>query len=116
MEQIERIAYYEALLRKAETALQEYEKAKERVLALSAEIGELDAYLGSDAWKQDFLDDEEGRLPADLPRGVLSEDGIYNVVTAFREIADETAETAADEIMETIAEGRPEMSAEEVTD
>ena len=98
MEQIERITYYEALLRKAETALREYEEGKERVLALSEEIGELDAYLGSEAWKQDFLDDEEGKLPADLPRGVLSEDGIYDVVTAFREIAEEAAETAAEEV------------------
>ncbi len=92
MDQIERITYYESLLRTAETALREYEDAKDRVLALSEEIGELDRYLGSKAWKQDFEDDENGKLPADLPRGVLSEDGIYNAVTAFRKIRDAEGE------------------------
>ena len=33
-------------------------------------------------------DDEAGRLPADLKRGVLSEDGIWNLLTDCRELAD----------------------------
>ena len=97
MDQIERITYYESLLRTAETALREYEDAKDRVLALSEEIGELDRYLGSEAWKQDVEDDENGKLPADLTRGVLSEDGIYNAVTAFRKIREEGEEKGAEE-------------------
>lgn len=36
-------------------------------------------------WRADFEADEEGELPADLPRGVLSEDGIYNVLTEYVE-------------------------------
>ena len=37
-------------------------------------------YYGSDEWKQDFADDEAGRLPKDLKRGVLSEDGLWNLL------------------------------------
>ena len=31
-------------------------------------------------WKEDFEADEKGKLPKDLKRGVLSEDGIYNML------------------------------------
>lgn len=39
-------------------------------------------YYGSDEWKRDFADDEAGILPKDLKRGVLSEDGIWNVLSS----------------------------------
>ena len=39
-------------------------------------------YYGSDEWKQDFADDEAGLLPKDLKRGVLSEYGIWNVLSS----------------------------------
>ena len=34
----------------------------------------------------DFADDEAGRLPADLKRGVLSEDGIWNLLSDVSEL------------------------------
>jgi hypothetical protein len=37
-------------------------------------------------WRQDFADDEAGLLPADLKRGVLSEDGIWNLITDVNEL------------------------------
>lgn len=40
----------------------------------------LEAYYTSKDWKEDFKADEEGKLPKDLKRGVLSEDGIYNLL------------------------------------
>ena len=42
----------------------------------------LDKYYHSPLWMSDFVADEAGNLPADLPRGVLSEDGIDNVLEA----------------------------------
>ena len=69
---------------------QHLERASQAVMRLSAAlddyaeaqeaIRELSAYYGSDEWKQDFADDEQGRLPKDLKRGVLSEDGIWNLL------------------------------------
>ena len=43
-------------------------------------LSELSAYYNSDAWKRDFAADEAGLLPKDMKRGVLSEDGIYNLL------------------------------------
>ena len=40
-------------------------------------------YYRSPLWRSDFEADEAGKLPADLPRGVLSEDGIYNALQAY---------------------------------
>jgi len=34
----------------------------------------------------DFAADEAGNLPPDLKRGVLSEDGIWNLLSDYREI------------------------------
>lgn len=66
-EQIKRIAYYENIMQRAENG--------------SAELlGELSEYYGSAAWKRDFAADEAGLLPQKLKRGVLSEDGIYNLL------------------------------------
>ena len=60
-------------------ALDAYAEAQEAIRALSD-------YYGSETWKQDFADDEAGRLPEDLKRGVLSEDGIWNVLSDSHEL------------------------------
>ena len=52
--------------------------------AVRAAICELSNYYGSEEWKKDFSDDEQGRLPKDLKRGVLSEDGIWNLLSDCR--------------------------------
>lgn len=36
-------------------------------------------------WREDFEADETGKFPADLPRGVLSEDALYNALTEYDE-------------------------------
>ncbi|MBO6059032.1 MAG: DUF4298 domain-containing protein, partial [Bacteroidaceae bacterium] len=56
--------------------------------AVLEDIEALEAYYGSEAWKQDYADDEAGRLPAGLKRGVLSEDGIWNLLSDVRELND----------------------------
>ena len=45
----------------------------------------LEEYYHSPLWRSDFEADEAGLLPADLPRGVLSEDAVYNVLTEYEE-------------------------------
>ena len=44
---------------------------------------ELADYMDSGKWMQDFEADEAGLLPEDLKRGVLSEDGLYNLLTEY---------------------------------
>ena len=68
-----------AAVKRLEAALDKWEDAQEAIAALNE-------YYGSDLWKQDLADDEAGRLPADLKRGVLSEDGIWNLLTDCREL------------------------------
>ena len=44
----------------------------------------LNKYLGSDEWKADLKAEEEGLLPTKLRRGVLSEDGIWDLLVDHR--------------------------------
>ena len=45
---------------------------------------ELTSYYESGQWLKDFEADERGELPKDLKRGVLSEDGVYNLLSEFK--------------------------------
>ena len=54
--------------------------------AVQEDIAALEAYYGSEQWRQDFADDEAGLLPEGLKRGVLSEDGIWNLLTDVKEV------------------------------
>ena len=55
---------------------------------ISEDVGILDEYYRSPLWRSDFEADEAGELPADLPRGILSEDGIYNALTEYGELTE----------------------------
>ena len=81
MEQIERIKTMEQHLDRASQVVMKLSAALDDYAEVQESIRELEKYYGSDDWKQDFADDEQGLLPQDLKRGVLSEDGIWNVLT-----------------------------------
>ena len=51
-----------------------------------AEIQKLEEYYTSQQWKDDFAMDEKGELPDKLRRGILSEDGIYNLLERNKEL------------------------------
>ena len=53
-----------------------------------AEIQKLEAYYTSQQWKDDFAMDEKGELPDKLKRGILSEDGIYNLLERNKELVE----------------------------
>lgn len=50
-----------------------------------AMVTALRRYYESAKWRADFAADEAGLLPNSLKRGVLSEDGIYNFLSAWEE-------------------------------
>lgn len=58
------------------------------------ELNSLIEYYYSDKRNEDLLDDEKGLIPSDLNRGVLSEDGIYNMLTDYDALAIEMLEVA----------------------
>lgn len=78
--QVERIVAMENRLNRALQAVDELEHAQKHFEEVKDDIRVLEQYLGSDEWKADFAADEAGQLPSDLRRGVLSEDGIWNLL------------------------------------
>ena len=85
-EQIERIKQMEMRMERAAKAVMELSAALDNYKAVQEDIAALQQYYGSEEWKQDFAADEAGLLPAKLKRGVLSEDGIWNLLEDAREL------------------------------
>ena len=83
---IERIKQMEQRLDRATAAVEALEAAIEQYKVVREDIASLDAYLGSPEWHADRDDDEAGRLPKELRRGVLSEDAIWNLLERHREL------------------------------
>ena len=77
----------ERLLDEATAAVGQMEEALERYEAAQEAVERLAGYLDSEDWRRDFADDEKGLLPQDLKRGVLSEDGIWNLLEDNRELS-----------------------------
>ena len=71
----------ELRLDRASAAVMELSAALDRYEDAQEAIASLEAYYGSDEWRKDFADDEAGLLPKDLKRGVLSEDGVWDVMS-----------------------------------
>ena len=97
MDRLERIAAMEEKLNSSLEAVRALDRALEDYRAARADIRALADYLDGDDWRADYAADEAGLLPADLPRGVLSEDGIYALLEeddelrqAIRALAEET--------------------------
>ena len=86
MEQIERIREMEACLDASEQAIRELSKALSAFEEGQSQYRKLIDYYGSERWRQDLEDDEAGKLPRDLKRGVLSEDAVYDLITENREL------------------------------
>ncbi len=95
MEQTERIRRMEERLDAALAALRAVNAALDIYESALKDIAALDAYLGGADWRADLAADEAGALPRDLKRGVLSEDGIYDMLednislrSRFRDLAE----------------------------
>ena len=82
--QIERIKWMEQRFNKALAAIKDESAAS--LKAIKEDVAELSKYYGSELWKLDYAADEAGKLPPDLKRGVLSEDGIWNLLSDYRDI------------------------------
>lgn len=78
----------EAILDKALKKMDDLEKVIAEYKEFQDKIAELEAYYTSQQWKDDFAMDEKSQFPQKLKRGVLSEDGIYNMLERNMEIMD----------------------------
>ena len=57
---------------------------------LRKKVDSLTNYMDSGQWLADYEADERGELPRDLKRGVLSEDGLYNLICEVEEFCRES--------------------------
>ncbi len=79
----ERVAFYEDIYDELCKALQENISSGE-TLQMKRKL--LEDYYTSGEWREDYEADEAGAFPADLKRGVLSQDGVYNLLSEWQEM------------------------------
>ena len=81
MNRIDRIREMERCLDASRAAVDALTQAFDTYEAVQKDYKKLSDYYGSPQWMKDFEADEAGKLPADLKRGVLSEDAVYDLIT-----------------------------------
>ena len=86
MEQTDRIKQMELQFDRVSQAVNELSTAIDKYVEAQDALSELKAYYASEDWLRDYADDEAGKLPKDLKRGVLSEDGIWNMISDCHEL------------------------------
>ncbi len=89
MQETERIREMEAILDRLAAAKNDLSKALSAFGDMQGDLKALSDYYGSKSYFHDLEMDEKGMLPADLKRGVLSEDAVYDLLGEIREIAEE---------------------------
>jgi hypothetical protein len=94
---IQRIVAMEAAFDRTALAVQMLEAALDTYETVKVDIDRLTEYLESGAWREDFEADEAGLVPGDLKRGVLSEDGLYDLLTDIVRVNEHLQELAGEE-------------------
>ena len=77
---IERISMMEDRYDEISRVLAALDEAVDEYEDFKSELDALKDYMDSGQWKDDYEADEAGQIPSDLKRGVLSEDGLYNLL------------------------------------
>ena len=77
----------ENILDKATYMMDTLEKKIAEYEEFQSAINKLEAYYTSQQWKDDYAMDEAGKIPEKLKRGVLSQDGIWNMLERNRELS-----------------------------
>ena len=86
MNAVTRIMYFETKLDRCNAAHEKLRSALEEFRAIQYDVEELDRYYSSPEWREDYKLDEQGLIPEDIKRGVLSEDGLYNMLEENQEL------------------------------
>ncbi len=86
MERIQRIKAMEEKFDTLSAVAEELLKATESYEAALPLLQELTEYYTGGQWLDDYQADEAGLIPTDLKRGVLSQDGVYNLLTELQRL------------------------------
>ena len=89
---LQRIGEMEKILNDCTAATASLETQLDRMKQLKDPMTRLFAYYGSEQWHED----REGELPEGTPAGVLSEDAVYDEITAIRDAAFRMLELSTD--------------------
>lgn len=89
---LQRIAAMEAAFDRTALAVRMMESALDTYESVKVDIDRLTEYLESGAWRADFEADEAGLVPQGLKRGVLSEDGLYDLLADIVRLHDHIQE------------------------
>ena len=84
--QIERIEEMETIYDDCIESTKNLEKNLKEFNRLQKKIDRLEEYYFSNQWRKDYEDDEKGKIDKSIKRGVLSQDGIYNLLIANDEL------------------------------
>ena len=88
----ERISHYEEILNRAAATAGQTEAALDSYEQALPELSALEKYYTGRQWKEDCAADEAGQLPEGLKRGVLSQDGISDLLDRNRELREHLSE------------------------
>lgn len=81
-----RVARCSSLFKDVEDAIKQAEVGVDMLLDQWENICTLNDYLDSGEWQADFEADERGEIGKDIPRGVLSEDALYNALDRLQDV------------------------------
>lgn len=85
-EAVERIRQMEQYFDLLQNVAYENPSALREDASVKAALQALIRYYENGQWLQDYELDEMGVLPADLKRGVLSQDGVYHFLAQIQEL------------------------------
>lgn len=77
---VKRVSQMEAALVRLNDAIETVEGALDTYEQMWDDYRALDSYYSGKAWWEDLEADNQGLLPENLPRGVLSEDALYDTL------------------------------------
>ena len=77
---ISRIEEMEERYDKVRSVLEDLEEAVENFNDSITDLQALQEYMSSGQWQKDFEADERGEVPIGLPREVLAEDSLYDLL------------------------------------
>ena len=83
---IERIRYMTSLYEEIEHILLYSDNVRDDLVKIKDKIEELEKYYTGPEWMEDFEADNEGLIPKDMNRGILTEDAIYDLLCSVDEI------------------------------
>lgn len=96
MTQTERITLMENYSDEAAQTLKAFAESLKAYRDIQPKLRTLAEYYAGQDWRNDFDDDQAGKLPQNLKRGVISEDSLYNLLSQNAALQSETLEVIAE--------------------